>query len=145
MSNEYDTTEYDEVDENPGERGKWISGIIGLAGVWLLIEAFWFELLPANFWNDVVVGVLLIALGGYNYYRRSNEELANTAAAALSALLGLWLVVSPWVYGVEIGGAELATQMGFWNDVVVGLIVLVLGAYSVYEARDRDVAVATER
>lgn len=145
MSNEYDSTEYDEVDENPAERGKWVSGLIGLAGVWLLIESFWFGLVPANFWNDVVVGVLLIALGGYNYYRRSNEELASTAAAALAALLGLWLVVSPWVYGAEIGTVEFVTAAGFWNDVVVGLVVLVLGAYSVYEARDRDVSVAAGR
>lgn len=145
MSNEYDTAEYDEVDENPGERGKWVSAIIGLAGVWLLIESVWFELLAANFWNDVVVGVLLVALGGYNYYRRSNDELASTAAAAVSALLGLWLVVSPWVYGVDVGTFEVATAAGFWNDVIVGLVVLVAGAYSVYESRDRDVAVATSR
>lgn len=130
-----------DVDRNPMERGKWVSAIIALAGLWLVVEALWFDILPANFWNDVVVGGLLIALGSYNFYRRTNEKLGSTAAAAVSALLGLWLVVSPWVYGD--GAVNLATVGGFWNDIIVGLIVFALGAYSVYETRDTDVATTT--
>lgn len=130
-----------DYDTNPGEQGKWISALIALAGAWLVFEAFWFDqLLLGNVWNDVIVGIALIVLGGYNYYRRSNEELGSTAAAGLSALLGLWLIVSPFVYDVEVNGAELTTELGFWNDVIVGLLVLLLGAYSVYKSRDVDVA-----
>lgn len=144
---EYGDEEYEtDYDTNPGEHGKWVSAIIALAGLWLVIEPFLFGVLAGNLWNDVIVGVLLIALGGYNYYRRANEELGSAAAAGLAALLGLWLIVSPWVYGAEIGTVNVTTELGFWNDVIVGLIVLVLGAYSVYEARDVDVATtAAER
>lgn len=147
----YDETRNDpenrEYDTNPSERGKWVSGIIALAGAWLVFEAFALDvLLLGNFWNDVIVGVLLVVLGGYNYYRRSNEELGSTAVAGLAALLGLWLIVSPFVYAVDVGTAELTTEMGFWNDVIVGLVVLALGAYSAYETRDVDVmSTAAER
>lgn len=112
--------------------------------MWLIVEAFWFDaLLLGNVWNDAIVGLLLVALGGYNYYRRTNEEASSTAAAGLSALLGLWLIVAPFVYDVEVAGAELTTELGFWNDVIVGLLVLALGAYSAYEARELDVGPAT--
>lgn len=142
-----DDTVHRDYDTNPAERGKWVSGLVVLAGVWLILEALLLDvLLLGNFWNDIVVGALLIVLGGYNYYRRSNEELGSTAAAGLTVLLGLWLVISPFVYAVDVGPAEITTEMGFWNDVIVGLIVAILGAYSVYETRDVDVrGVVTER
>lgn len=139
-------TEYDSDDEfvegrNSLRRGKWVSGAITLAGAWLVVQALVFELLPANVWNDLVVGGLLIALGGYNFYLRANDRVGSTAAAAVSALLGLWLVVSPWVYG--LGNPDVLSAFGFGNDLVVGLLVLVLGAYSVLEVRDVDLATIT--
>lgn len=129
-----------EYDENPAEQGKWASALIALAGVWLLVEPFLIApIVAGNFWNDIVVGALLVVLGGYNYYRRANEDLGNTAVAGLAALLGLWLIVAPWVYGIDTGSGEVVTELGFWNDVVVGLVVLALGAYSAYETRTVDV------
>ena len=132
VEEEYETVDYD---ENPSERGKWLSGVIALGGVWLVVAPFLFEMFAANFWNDILVGLALVALGGYNYYRRSNEELGSTAAAALAALLGLWLVVAPFVFGVT-------SVVGFWSDIIVGLLALLLGAYSAYEASDADTPAA---
>lgn len=123
---------------NRSERGKWMSGLVVLAGLWLILEPFLMEeMLVGNLWNDVIVGVALVALGGYNYYRRTNEQFGSTAVAGLVALLGLWLIVSPFVYG-DAGAADATSDFGFWNDVVVGLIVFGLGAYSAYEAREVD-------
>ena len=136
-----------DYDPNPEEEGKWISGLIALVGLWLVVEAFLFDfLLLGNVWNDAIVGVLLVALGGYNYYRRADEEPGSVAAAGLAALLGLWMVVSPFVYGLGEGWTVITTQIGFWNDVIVGLVVLALGVYSAYEARDLNVGTtATDR
>lgn len=138
------TTDEDRADRtydtNPSEQGKWISALIAIAGLWLIIEAFWFDfLLLGNIWNDIIVGAALVLLGGYNYYRRTNEKLGSTAVAGLSALLGLWLIVSPFVYDIDTAAGGITTELGFWNDVIVGLIVLLLGAYSAYETRDVDV------
>jgi hypothetical protein len=129
-----------DYDENPAEQGKLASALIALAGVWLMIEPFLIEpIVAGNFWNDILVGALLLVLGGYNYYRRSNDELGNTAVAGMAALLGLWLIVAPWVYGIDTPGGQVVNELGFWNDIVVGLVVLVLGVYSVYESRTVDV------
>lgn len=125
-------------DANPGGRGKWISAIIGLLGLWMILQAVLFELTAGQFWNDVIVGALLLAVGGYNYYRRADERLGNIGAATLAALIGLWLVASPFVFGA----GDAASGFAFWNDLVVGLLALVLGAYSAYRGRSRRRATA---
>lgn len=123
-------------DPNPGGRGKWISALIALLGLWMMVEAVAFDLVAAQFWNDVVAGVLLLAVGAYNYSRRSDERLGSMGAALLVALIGLWLVASPMMFGADAGITEAVNDAGFWNDVAVGLVALVLGAYSAYTIRD---------
>lgn len=149
-SDAYDQTDYteDEYDARdtaryPTERGKWLSVVVALLGLWMLVQAAFLEPVAANYWSDVIVGLGLIALGGYNYYRRANERIGSVAVGAFVALLGLWLVVSPFLLGSgqEIAaGEELAMDAEFWNDVLVGLAVLALGAYSAYEARQTEAA-----
>lgn len=123
-------------DYNPGERGKWVSALIALLGLWMIVEALWFDLVAAQVWNDIVVGALLLAVGGYNFSRRADERVGSMGAAMLAALLGLWLVASPMMFGIDGGLTEATNDAGFWNDIAVGLLALVLGAYSAYEIRD---------
>jgi len=132
----------DAYDPNPEERGKWLSAAIVLLGLWMIVQALMFDLVASQFWNDVIVGALLMATGGYNYTRRANERFGNVAAATLAALLGLWLVASPFMFGADAGLTEATNDAGFWNDIVVGLLALGLGAYSAYEIRDRRSEVA---
>lgn len=138
----------DEYDTNPGEQGKWISALIALAGLWLIGEAVFVDLLLEqstmlgieDFWNDLIVGIALTALGGYNYSRRSNETLGSTGAAGLAALLGLWLIISPFVLGIRVNIFEFMSELGFWHDAIVGFSVFVISVYSAYKARTVDVA-----
>lgn len=132
-----DAVERDDYDTNPDESGKWVSGLIGLLGLWMIIEAVVLDIVLTQFWNDVLIGALLLAVGGYNYYRRSNREVGSVAAAGIAALLGLWLIVAPFVLGTgaEEQAVETANDLAFWNDTVVGLLALGLGLYSAYEAR----------
>lgn len=126
---------------NPDERGKGLSALIALLGIWMILQAILFDLAATQVWNDVLVGVFLAAVGAYNYSRRSNEQLGSVGAAAVAAILGLWLIIAPFVLGVDAGATETANDLGFWNDIIVGLLALVLGAYSAYKIRDwrRDV------
>lgn len=125
---------YRQTNRNYGQRGKWASAVVALLGAWLVVAAFVFPLLAANFWNHVIVGILAVVLGGYNYARRSSERYGSVAAAAFVALLGLWLVVSPWIVDTEFAGTDVVTEVGFWNAIVVGALMLLLGVYSAYEA-----------
>ena len=135
---EYDTADVDaDVDPNPYERGKWLSGIIALIGAWMILQGFLFDMVASQFWNDVIVGALLLLAGGYNYSRRGRDQVGSVGAAAVAALLGLWLVAAPFVLGADAGGAEAVNGLVFWNDIVVGLITLAIGAFSAYAARDQ--------
>jgi hypothetical protein len=125
----------DERHANPDESGKGISAVIALLGLWMILQAIVFDIVPTQFWNDVVVGGLLFAAGAYNYRRRSNEMVGSVAVAAFAALLGLWLVAAPFMFGADAGLTETTNDLAFWNDVVVGLLAFALGAYSAYEAR----------
>lgn len=131
---EYDAGE-DELERNPGSQGSWTSLAIGVLGVWLVVSPWVFELEFGEVVgiNSIIVGVMLAFLGGYNFQRRTEERLGNVAVAAFAALLGLWLLVTPWVF--ELGLEDLAG----WNFVVVGLLVAGLGLVSSYEASDQDV------
>ncbi|WP_101295524.1 SPW repeat domain-containing protein [Halegenticoccus soli] len=44
--------------------------------------------------------------------------------SAANALLGLWLIVAPFIYST--------TSAGLWNDVIVGALVASIGAYNYY-------------
>ena len=133
---EYNATD---VDTNPAKRGRWVSALVALLGLWLIVEPILFELSVANFWNDIIIGGALIVLGGYNYYRRADERLGSVAVGVFVALIGLWLIAAPFVLG-DPSGATDTNALGLWNDVIVGALALILGAYSAYEARDTDVA-----
>lgn len=141
MSNR-DTDDYDadrrrNIDRNPTERGKWLSGIIALLGAWMILEGFLFDMVMSQFWNDIIVGALLLAIGGYNYFRRGNDKIGSVGAAAIAALLGLWLIAAPFLFGTGGGLAEATNPLTFWNDIVVGAITFLLGAYSAYAAHDQ--------
>ncbi|WP_435181531.1 SPW repeat domain-containing protein [Halorussus sp. AFM4] len=136
---EYDTDDVDaDVDPNPYERGKWLSGLIALIGAWMVLQVFLFDMVASQFWNDIIAGGLLLLAGGYNYARRGRDQVGSVGAAAVAALVGLWLVVAPFVLGADASAAaEAENAFVFWNDVVVGLITLGIGAFSAYAARDQ--------
>ena len=54
-------------------------------------------------------------------------------ASALTALLGLWLVVVPTFFWDAVGA-------DFWNDLIVGAAIVALAAYSAYESTDEDLS-----
>jgi SPW repeat len=44
-------------------------------------------------------------------------------ASSINAILGVWLMVSPWVYGYVVTARNTA-----WNSIVVGLLVVIFGS-----------------
>ncbi|SEV86015.1 hypothetical protein [Natrinema salifodinae] len=125
---------------NPDERGKRLSAAVGLVGLVLLGQAALVDLAAGQFWNDALVGATLLAAGGYNYYRRANAEFGSLGVAVLVALVGLWLVAAPFLLGAgsaTAGGAETTSAVGFWTDIVAGLVAFGLGTYSAYAIRNR--------
>lgn len=51
-------------------------------------------------------------------------------ASWLAALLGLWVLVSPFALGTPSSGSS-----AYWSDIAAGVIILVLAAYVAYQIR----------
>lgn len=57
-----------------------------------------------------------------NRYVRINENLSGVrAASTFNVLAGIWLFISPWVYGAY-------TSANAWNSWIVGAIIIILAA-----------------
>jgi hypothetical protein len=97
----------------------WVSVVFGLwlvASPWVLQYG---EMTAAQ--NAVLVGFLLIAIEFVEFSAfRVWEEWINV-------ILGAWLVASAWVLGVAL--------MPTVNFVIVGLLVLALALYEIWDER----------
>jgi uncharacterized membrane protein YkgB len=103
---------------------QWEDWCSWLLGIWLCISpwALRFDLEPAATRAAVVSGILIILAEIVTLsVFRAWEEWIN-------ALLGAWLMVAPWVLGITALAAKA-------NFIVVGLLVLALALYEVWDQR----------
>jgi hypothetical protein len=114
-----DVTDWRSMDAND-----WAIAIAALLGLWVVASPFVYGVGEAMLWNAVIVGALVAVVGGYNVYRREDTSVV-VSGASLVALLGLWLLASPFVLAVPADGM-------FWSSAVVGAMIALLGGYNAY-------------
>jgi hypothetical protein len=91
------------------------SGIVFLAGVWLIISPFILSYgSGAVTWNQVIFGVIIAILGIIRY-----NALSAVWASWLSALAGLWMITAPFDIASATGAAR-------WSSTIAGLVTLLL-------------------
>ncbi len=73
-------------------------------------------------WDAIIIGIVLLIVGAWAAL--SNSVGLIKSLSWLNAILGLWLIIAPFT----LGYSKLASAM--WNDVVIGIIVLVVGAWA---------------
>ena len=109
------------------------SGLIVLAGIWLIIAPFVLGYRSGDpYWNDIVFGAIvaviaLVRISGA--YRASELSWAN-------AIIGVWLFVS--AFWLDASGRAS------WNDVIMGIIVFVLAIASARASEDAALAEVRE-
>lgn len=90
----------------------WLGMVLGLAialSPWATGDAVG----PRAVWNAALVGVLVFFLAELEYVAlRRWEETGQI-------LLGLWLVLSPYIFGYANAGA-----LRFWHSTLGGLVIL---------------------
>jgi hypothetical protein len=96
------------------------SGFNIVLGIWLIIAPFLLAVSQAAMWNDITVGVLVLLLTGT---RVSKPTVGTKSASWTNAAIGLWLILAPFILGY-------GNTAAMWNDVIVGFLVLVCGAWS---------------
>jgi hypothetical protein len=94
------------------------SGLNVLAGLYLLFSSWINGVNGGNTANGIIFGIIVVILAA--------TRMAGNAgpwASWIDALIGIWVILSPWVYGYS-------GEPWMWNSIVVGIIILILGIWS---------------
>jgi len=97
---------------------KTASGLNFIAGIYLIISAWIGSINGGERANGIIFGIIVAILAASRF-----AESTGPWASWLNALIGIWLIISPWVYGFAGSG-------WMWNSIVVGIIMLVLGFWA---------------
>jgi hypothetical protein len=110
---------------------KFLNWIIALCGLWECgdIAALFipdFGQIQAFVWNHIIVGIILVLVGAW-------AALTHTVGTAktldwIAAVAGVWLIIAPFILGPP------AVAAGLWNDIIVGVIVIILGVWAALAA-----------
>lgn len=117
---------------------KFVSGLVSLVGLWIGVSPFVYDTTEMGLWNNVVVGLAVFLVAGYNFYRMQRGFFASVGSASLVALLGLWTIVAPFVMAFE-------SDILFWSNVAAGAVIALLAAYNAYANREAQAAPAGAR
>jgi hypothetical protein len=105
------------------------SGLDVIAGIWLILSPFVLAFHNAHTpgadgtaatANNVILGIVIGILARY----RAFNPTKSPEVSWVNALLGVWVLVSPWVVG--FAGVHNAVM----NNVIVGLVVITLSLWS---------------
>lgn len=131
-----ETTRTNRTDRRDSRGIKWLSGLASLLGLWIAASPFLYESTQIALWNNVIVGMTMFLLAGYNYYRLTKGHRLNMGAASLVALLGLWSVLAPFLF--EFDSQALAS-----STMASGLAIALLSGYNAYRSRQTETETTT--
>lgn len=118
------------VNESAGGQIRTASGINAILGAWLIVAAFVVAESQSAYWNDLVVGILVLILAAT---RLSKPTAGTKPASWTNAGIGVWLIAAPFVLGYVADGER-------WNDIIVGILLLAFGAWSASLPRTADLS-----
>ena len=106
---------------------KVLNWIIALCGLWefgdiVLPFVIGFGQVRSFVWNHILVGMILM-LAGARAALTGNVRTAKTMCW-IAAIAGVWLIIAPFLLGTP------EIPAGLWNDIIVGVIVLILSVWA---------------
>ncbi len=102
---------------------KVASGISFLFGIWLIISPFvlgFSTLSMVAMWDAVIVGIIVAILSAIRFF----NPMSSPALSWIDALLGLWMIVSPFILAVS-GVAGVTVDF-----VIVGIAFVVFNVWA---------------
>ncbi len=113
------------------------SGLDLVAGLWLFLSGWAVAAVESLQWNNWIVGAIVAIIAAVRV------SGAKTAAwlSWVNAILGVWVIVSPWVV------SDTRLDATIWNNVITGLAIVILATWSALAtnrgARETGVAATT--
>lgn len=96
------------------------SGLNVLGGIWLIVAPWALGYTsPQAHWNEVIFGIVV----GILALIRFAAPLETVWLSWLNFLVGVWLLIAPFAL-------VYATPRAYWNEVGIGIIVLLLALWS---------------
>jgi len=92
----------------------WQGVIAGILGIWGIISAFLIKARTGNFWNDLIVGIVVAVMGFAMVGKKAWQGWT-------AVILGIWWIIAGFIQGLTTGTGNLV------NDIVVGIIVAIAG------------------
>jgi hypothetical protein len=119
------------------------SALVFIAGIWLIIAPFSLDYRNtggefSGYWNDVVIGVALAAVA----LVRIVSPVATAPLSVINVLLGMWLIIAPFILGYNEGADAAAATV---NDIIVGVLVVLLATVSLLSGRSAEGGTNLER
>lgn len=111
---------------------KWASWTNFVLGFWLIIAPFSLAYagVAAALYEDIILGIGIAALA---LWRALGKEMPAMAGVSWSvAGGGFWVLIAPFALGYA------GTTAAVYNDVIVGLAVLVLGLWRAMSRGDSE-------
>lgn len=105
-----------------GQSNTWEDWTNLVLGLWLVASPWvlQFSTASAATWNAWISGSIIAVLAAAALYQVQKwEEWTN-------AVIGIWLVVSPWVLGFS------SDPVTTWNAAIIGLLVLCVAGWKLY-------------
>lgn len=107
---------------------KTLSWLVVLVGAWEVIAPFvlGYTVATGALWDAIILGIGLIIFAGWAAL--SNEISTIRGLNWINVILGVWLILAPFIIGYTSFGAAL------WNDIIVGIVAVVLAGWAAIEA-----------
>jgi hypothetical protein len=103
---------------------KTLSWLVVLLGVWEFLASFilGYSAKAGALWDGIILGIALVILAGWAAL--SNQLSTIKALSWINAILGIWLILAPFIVRyTNLAGA-------LWNDIIVGILVTVLAGWA---------------
>ena len=115
------------------DRVKIVSSLIAFVGAYMLLSSWKRDLDIGNQLNAMIAGAVACALGV-----AINRNAPGLWASWVVALIGVWFIISPWVYRY-VGDAWT------WHSLLGGVVLLVFGIWCSRNATVRHHGVIVRR
>jgi hypothetical protein len=100
---------------------RWASSLNVLAGIWLIVSPYILGFSTSSLrLNDIYVGIVIGALA---LIRAIVVTQSSRWLSWVNMVLGAWLIVSPFIL-------HFTYAIHIWNDIILGILVILFGAWS---------------
>lgn len=99
-----------------------------LAGIWLIIAPFVLSFgRDDSTWDSVIIGIVVIILAALRMMGGARARWLSW----LVAIVGVWAIISPWIFSDSDVNAIL------WSDIIAGIVVVICGVWAAMTAEAR--------